>query len=63
MIVLVVTDDSYRKDSQISHTLSLATQILEKKVFHEKNLTEIQSRDYEVFCLHPRQTRQQLIEH
>ena len=54
--------NNYRKDSQISHTPSLATQILEKKVFHEKNSKEIQSRDYEVFCLHPRQTRQQWIE-
>ena len=48
--------------SQISRTPSLATQILEKKVFHEKNSKEIQSRDYQVFCLHPRQTRQQWIE-
>ena len=55
-------EKSYRKDSQISRTPSLATQILEKEVFHEKNSKEIQSRDYEVFCLHPRQTRQQLIE-
>ena len=53
--------DLYHKDSQISRTPSLATQSLEK-VFHEKNTKEIQSRDYEVFCLHPRQTRQQLIE-
>jgi len=53
---------TYRKDSQISRTPSLATQILEKKVFHEKNPKEIQSRDHEVFCLHPRQTRQQWIE-
>ena len=52
---------NYRKHRQISRTPSLATQILEK-VFHEKNTKEIQSRDYEVFCLHPRQTRQQLIE-
>jgi len=43
----------YRKDSQISR---LATQIL------EKHLKEIQSRDHEVFCLHPRQTLQQWIE-
>ena len=28
----------------------------------KKNSKEIQSRDHEVFCLHPRQTRQQWIE-
>ena len=61
-IITCVGKKKYRKDSQISRTLSLATQILEKKFFMKKNSKEIQSRDHEVFCLHPRQTRQQWIE-
>ena len=49
--------------SQISRTPSLATQILGKKMFFmKKNSKEIQNQDYEVFCLHPTQTRQILRE-
>ena len=54
---------TYRKDSQISRThAEFSNSNFGKKVFHEKNSKEIQSRDHEVFCLHPRQTRQQWIE-
>ena len=60
--LIIKKNIQYRKDSQISRTPSLATQILEKKFFMKKNLKEIQSRDHEVFCLYPRQTRQQWIE-